>query len=193
MGKVAVSQRWGEQNIVLVKLPRCGRAIAGYQITPEQSMGVGLFIVDPRNTLSLVAYGSATVYEATAGIIGLRQVLRYVHCGNAELRRIDPIVDERRPQIDRPCSALYRSKGRPVACQHGWRWKKGLDVCWIRSLRRFLIAGKVEQLVLYDRAADRSAELVPLQRTALRGEIFPGVKEIVASKIKSAAVQLVGA
>ena len=57
---------------------------------------------------------------------------------------------------------------------------------------RALVVTKKEQLVLHDREADGTSELVALERTPIQIEVIAGVQLFVAEEFVSRAVNLVG-
>ena len=56
-----------------------------------------------------------------------------------------------------------------------------------------MIIGEEEGLVFADRPAERSAELILLERLGGRSEVVGGIENVVAEKLPEGAVDLVGA
>ena len=60
-------------------------------------------------------------------------------------------------------------------------------------LAHALVAGEEERALAHDRAAERGAELLPLQLLGLAGEEVARVEGVVAHEVEQRAVELVGA
>ena len=84
-----------------------------------------------------------------------------------------------------------RSESRKVAGQHRCRRNERNSVGWILANRRALVSAEEKQFVLHDRPADRSTELVALDRVALRCKGVPRIEHSIAHELKQIAVKLV--
>src|SRR5439155_26281597 len=184
----------GVQQIV-IDIIRNGLLVSAGQITPEHGLFVTFLIIDPAHILSLVDPVRFTVYDPAARIRRRRKPLRSkFQCGRAHPRGIKTIVDEGRTQGNLTASVACRPRiGSEIAGYHRCRRNETDLIGRILAYGRALITSKKEQLVLYNRPADRSSELVALQSTVRRGEILAGIEEIIPDKLEQVPVKCVGA
>src|SRR5262245_16626879 len=106
--------------------------------------------------------------DSAAGVIGLGKFVRYIDCSFAEQRRIDLIVHKRCRQCDGTTAiASRRREISEIAGQHLRRRNKRYVVRRSLADRSSLVAAEEEKLVLLDRTANGSTELIALQTVLL--------------------------
>ena len=85
-----------------------------------------------------------------------------------------------------------RGEGRKITGEHRLRRHKAGCGGRIRAFDGTLVAGKKEQLILDDRAANHAAKLISLQRITARCEEIPRVEEVVPHELEYIPVDGVG-
>src|SRR5262245_51154698 len=163
-------------------------------------MFVAQLIVNAVHHLLGILIVSAAECDFAARIIRLRKFRRDVEGGPAELRRIDSIVHEGSREIDLTVGvACRRSDGGEVSRKHRRCRNVSLGVCRVPAESRSLVAREEEQLVLYDRAANRSAELIALQGApdlfpirAYTSKIRGRIEKVIPDEFEKVAVKLIG-
>ena len=164
-------------------------------VSAENGMVLVALIIHPAQDDLLVAVLDARILHLSARIGRDGQLLHQSDCGRSELRRRNTIVLKGRKQVDLTCSriALRRGNRGEVAGKHVGCWNE-CDVCGgSGKLGGSLKSAKEKQLVVLDRAADGAAELVPLERIALRRKSIPRIHRSVAKKFEDIAVKIVRA
>src|SRR5579885_121558 len=156
--------------------------------------------VDAADELFLVAGGGDSVGDAAAGIVGNGDVLGdQIHGLRIKPRHGNLVVWEGLaggwiPQ----CPGAARDAGRRVdgaeiAVENRRRRYKADGLRRIAALPRSLEPAEEEQLVADDPAAQRSTELVALERVMNSGERISSIQIAVAQKFEQVAVEAVGA
>src|SRR5262245_11664497 len=151
--------------------------------------------VEPRDfhVLALVCLQSEV--HLAAWIVRPRQSCNHFQGRRTEQGRRNFVVREslRCCQRFRDWLALSRSENAEIAVKHGRRGNVGNILRRLGTLNCALISTEEEKLVLYDCAADNSAELISLQRVALRREEISRIEDSIAHKLECIAVELIRA
>ena len=166
VGIVAIASGRVEQvRLVLVE---CCRIVEERQeVTEEQALVRGHLEVEARDVLLVGAAPVLHVHVTTAAIriegwIDRRQHARDLERQGMEQRRIDLIVHEWKTQRPRSRHTRHGERTAEIAAKH-LRRQDGLVGGWRLNVLRNLGPKEKEQLVLPDRPADRSPELIALQ------------------------------
>src|SRR5262245_53412823 len=155
-------------------------------------MLIALLVVDTRNEHVRVFIRRVAINDSAARIRRNRKLLCVCNSCFAEQRRIDPVIYKRSTQGHRASAVTCRgSKGRKVTCKHFRRRNDGSQIRRVLSHPRALVAAEEEQLVLHDRAANRSTELVTLDRVAPGGKGVSRIEFSVANEFKQNAVEII--
>jgi hypothetical protein len=127
--------------------------------------------------------------QLVTGTVGQRNAIEKVARHRIQTAGRDLVIGDRlaRHGIDE-----LGSDAREVASPLRRGWDEPDDAGGRAANARALIAAEIEQLVLDDRAAHGSAELVALQRILHGSEELPGIHCAVAQEIEHRSVDLVG-
>src|SRR5437867_7787456 len=142
-------------------------------------------IVQPPDKLVLVVVLSNAIPELSTRIVGNRNEPQKIHRRFAELRWIDPVVDEGSTQHDLPAAVTQRrSYCSEISSAHCRSRGKRQGIGGFGSHECSLVSPEVKEFIFQDRSADHSTELVPLQAIGRKSERLARVEDIVSNEFE---------
>src|ERR1019366_10162492 len=153
-------------------------------------MFVADLIIQLGEQLVLIAGGRDAVLIASARIVRHGNVLQVFDCDTIERAGrylVVAVWDSRYRIFQLNCFAAiaaWTRDGGEIALQHGCGRNKSDGGGGVRGVYGALIAAKEEDLVLLDRSANHTAELVALQCIPTQGKRIARVEVAVAEKFK---------
>ena len=176
--------------------------ITGGEIAAIDGVPRALHVIDATDVLIFVAGRRNAVRQLAAGVGGLRNIfLNEVQSLRIKTRDGDDVAGEDRAGIGRIGQDFGLAAGHARAGIDGaeialQRCRGGHEADGLRrvaAVARPLVAAEEEELVAFDSAAERAAELIALQRVVRGREVVAGVHVAVAKKLEGVAMPGVGA
>src|SRR5262249_58533583 len=133
-------------------------------------------IIATGDPLVIVFNASQPKQDFSAWIGSLRQLQGNFQGRRAELGKGDAIVYERRTQVNVSTLTGTGREHCKVPLQHRRRGDETRIIRRVLTNLGSLICAEEKQFVLHDRATERAAILVSLQRIPLRGEKVPRIE-----------------